>query len=88
MHILLYKLSTYGVRSHALNWFNSCLSSRQQFVCIGGSRSHLMKGSCGVPQGSVLGPLLFLLYINDIENNCTDCTVKLFADDKQFVCLW
>jgi len=80
-NILLHKLSNYGVRGHVLNWFQSYLSNRQQFVCIGGSRSQLLNVSCGVPQGSVLGPLLFLLYINDIENSCSDCTVRLFADD-------
>ena len=64
-----------------LDWFRSYLSERKQFVCIGECKSELQTVSCGVPQGSVLGPLLFLAYINDIHSCIPDSTVKLFADD-------
>ena len=79
--ILLYKLNSYGVRGVNLHWFKDYLSNRKQFVSIANTTSSLQCTSCGVPQGSVLGPLLFLLYVNDIKNSIDDCTVKLFADD-------
>ena len=79
--ILLYKLQNYGVRGIVLKWFRNYLSNRQQFVSIGDSKSNLHNVTCGVSQGSILGPLLFLLYINDIENCVCNATVKLFADD-------
>ena len=79
--ILLYKLENYGVRGIVLKWFHNYLSNRQQFVSIGNSKSDLHSVTYGVPQGSILGPLLFLLYINDIENSVHNATVKLFADD-------
>ena len=58
--ILLKKLENYGIRGTALNWFQSYLSNRQQFVSVNGRSSSLSNISCGAPQGSVLGPLLFL----------------------------
>ena len=63
------------------DWFRNYLTNRQQFTCIAGIQSSVSCVSCGVPQGSVLGPLLFLIYINDIGNAVANDTIKLFADD-------
>ena len=62
-------------------WFKSYLSDRKQFVSINGYNSDLMPVDCGVPQGSVLGPLLFLIYINDLHKAIQYCKVHHFADD-------
>ena len=79
--ILLSKLSHYGIRGNCLNWFQSYLSNRKQFVTYNGVSSPVNRITCGVPQGSILGPLLFLLYINDLGNICSSTTSILFADD-------
>ena len=79
--ILLDKLEHYGIRGNLLNWFHSYLTDRKQFVSINGQNSDLMDITCGVPQGSVLGPLLFLLYINDLPNISKILNFYLFADD-------
>jgi len=79
--ILLHKLYNYGIRGIAHDWFRSYLSNRLQFTVANGASSSLAKITCGVPQGSVLGPLLFLLYVNDIANSVPDQNIKLFADD-------
>ena len=79
--ILLHKLNHYGIRGNILDWFKSYLSNRKQFTFVNGVSSKTALINCGVPQGSVLGPLLFLLYVNDIQNAFTNATPKLFADD-------
>ena len=80
--ILLYKLSHYGIRRKALEWFRNYLKNRTQYVSVNDCESHLEEITCGVPQGSLLGPLLFILYINDFKRSSNMLSFILFADDS------
>lgn len=80
-NILLLKLSRYGIRGIVSDLFKSYLSSRQQFVSIDSKKSDYLSVKKGVPQGSILGPVLFLLYINDITEVQYTPEIKMFADD-------
>ena len=71
----------YGVRGIVLDWFVSYLANRSQHVKIDDTSSALLNVSCGVPQGSILGPLLFIIYTNDITNASNIAMFILFADD-------
>ena len=83
--ILLSKLNHYGVRGASYQWFKSYLTGRQQYTTIAHLKSDLRSINYGVPQGSVLRPILFLLYINDLNQTIVHSKVYHFADDSNFL---
>ena len=78
---MIEKIQRYDIRGHILDWFKNNLNNRKQFTHINHSNSDLNSISCGVPQGTILGPLLFILYINDISNISHLMHTILFAED-------
>jgi len=79
-HKTLLKLESYGIRGLPHQLLKSYLSNRQQYTTINGDKFNLLPIMCGVPQGSTLGPLLFLVYVNDLHLT-SKINTKLFADD-------
>lgn len=84
-NILIKKLGAYGVRGEAQAWLKSYLTNRQQFVSINNVNSSLLNISCGVPQGSILGPLLFIIYINDLPDVSNILWPVIYADDTNVI---
>ena len=84
--ILISKLELNGVRGDALQWFSSYLSGRKQVCKINHELSNPILNTCGIPQESNLGPLLFLIYINDLPNCLKFTKTSMFADDTNMYC--
>ena len=84
--ILLGKLPEYGINDTELNWLTHYLFNRTQQVVVNSVHSETNYITCGVPQGSILGPLLFLIHFNDFEDALTKCKVIMFADDTVIYC--
>ena len=81
--LLICKLESYGVQDDAEKWFNSYLSNRYQHCSLYGCRSTAKNVNCGIPQGSCLGPLLFIIYLNDFESCLQFSKVNLYVDDTE-----
>jgi len=79
---LIKKLDAYGIKGKLLLWIKDFLRNRSQQVVLNGSTSKTLTVSSGVPQGSVMGPVLFLLYVNDIPEQ-VECDISMFADDTK-----
>ncbi len=83
-HILCKKLNAMGVKD--TKWFQSYLTTWKQLVNVNGVDSEMLNITCGVPQGSILGPLLFLCYVNDMSISInSDCKLLLYADDSTII---
>ena len=79
--ILLEKLSCYGLRDNGLSLLQSYLPNRSQCCSVNGKISGFMAIICGVLQASILGPLLFIIYMNDLQNTTSTCDISVYADD-------
>ena len=82
--ILISKLKNYGVRGKDLNWFESYFNNRKQFITYNNKYTSFETIACGVPQGSILGSLLFLIYVNDLNQVSNILDPMMFADDTNF----
>ena len=79
--LLLKKMRSYGIDGDELRWFKGYLAGRKQRVIVDGASSGWSEVVCGVPQGSILGPLMFLIFVNDLPDVVSKCMVNLYADD-------
>ena len=84
--ILTKKLELYGIKYCNLRWFESYLSNRKQFITYGDKQTNIEITTCGVPQGSILGPLLFLTFVNDLHKVTKYLDPIMFADDTNLFC--
>ena len=79
--LVLNKLMKYGIRGKGIEWFRSYLSGRKQFCTVNGHKSRIEEVICGILQGSCLGPLLFIVYLNDFESCLEFSKANMYADD-------
>ena len=79
--ILIHKLQEYGLNINVINWFQSYLKDRNHVTTINGMKSNVQNSTCGIPQGSILGPLLFIMYINDLPKHVSNVQISMYADD-------
>ena len=79
--LLLKKLEVYGLSTETLQWFTCCLRNRRQLVKLGDKQSNVANFPHGIPQGSILGPLLFIVFINNLPFHVTSSAIDLYADD-------
>jgi hypothetical protein len=87
INILLNKLQLYGCSKNTVNWFSSYLNGRSKKICVNNNYSEAELIMNGVPQGSILGPLMFILYINDLPCHIKDCDTEMYADDTSVTCI-